>query len=172
MLPLHNNGTKIGMGSVQSCEPQLPASKAFLVVVWLSCLQTRPAHHHYPRPPCPRSPCLFLCAYLLNCFVQHSVGQHSVGSFWWLLRHRQVPTSRCRRGINLLPCSRIKAETLPLWSKTNPSSTIRHLSAAISGRPQLTFLLSMEIGFPVPSNPLSLVIHFVSACSAVRTSKW
>ena len=56
MLPLHNYGTKIAMDSGQSYAPQLPLSKAFLVVVWLSYLQTRPAHQRYPRPPCPRGP--------------------------------------------------------------------------------------------------------------------
>ena len=43
-LPLHNNGTKIEMDNGQSYAPQLPVSKAFLVVVWLSYLQTRPSH--------------------------------------------------------------------------------------------------------------------------------
>ena len=56
MLPLHNNGTQIGMDNDQSYAPQLPVSIAFLVVVWLSCLQTRPAHQRYPRPPCLQGP--------------------------------------------------------------------------------------------------------------------
>ena len=37
---LHNSGTKIGMGSDQSYEPQLHLPMASLVVVWLSYLQT------------------------------------------------------------------------------------------------------------------------------------
>ena len=41
--PLHNNSTKIGMGSDQSYEPQHHLSRASLVVVWLSYLQTPPA---------------------------------------------------------------------------------------------------------------------------------
>ena len=44
MLPLHNNGSEIGMDNDQSYAPQLPVSRAFLVVVWLSYLQTRPSH--------------------------------------------------------------------------------------------------------------------------------
>ena len=52
--PLHNNGTKIGMGNDQSYEPQLPASKASLVVVWLSYPQSPPAHLYCPRRPCRR----------------------------------------------------------------------------------------------------------------------
>ena len=51
-LTLHNNGTKIEMDYEQSYAPQLLVSKAFLVVVWLSYLQTRPSHQRYPRPPC------------------------------------------------------------------------------------------------------------------------
>ena len=50
-LPSHNNGTKIEMDNDQSCAPQLPVSKAFLAVVWLSYLQTRPAHQHHHHPP-------------------------------------------------------------------------------------------------------------------------
>ena len=52
MLPSHNNGAKIEMDSDQSYASQLPVSKAFLVVVWLSYLQTRPAHQRYHHPPC------------------------------------------------------------------------------------------------------------------------
>ena len=37
-LPLDNNGTKIEMDIDQSYAPQLPVSKAFLVVIWLSYL--------------------------------------------------------------------------------------------------------------------------------------
>ena len=55
-LPSHNNGTKIEMNNDQSYAPQLPVSKAFLVVVWLSYLQTRPSRQRYPRPPCLRGP--------------------------------------------------------------------------------------------------------------------
>ena len=55
-LPSHNNGTKIEMDNDQSCAPLLPVSKALLVVVWLSYLQTRPAHQRYPSPPCPGGP--------------------------------------------------------------------------------------------------------------------
>ena len=40
------------MDNDQSYAPQLPVSKAFLVVVWLSYLQTRPAHQRYHHPPC------------------------------------------------------------------------------------------------------------------------
>ena len=65
MMPLHNNGTKIGMDNDQSSVAQLPVSKAFLVVVWLSCLQTRPADQRYPRPPCPRGP------WPRDCFQYH-----------------------------------------------------------------------------------------------------
>ena len=67
--------------------------------------------------------CSSLCADFLNRFVQYSVG-----SLQWLQLHRQIPSARCRCELNLLPCSRIKTETLPLWSKTNPSTTICHLS--------------------------------------------
>ena len=56
MQPLHNNGTKIGMGDDLSYEPQLPVSKASLVVVWLSYLQTRPTQLQCPRRPCHRGP--------------------------------------------------------------------------------------------------------------------
>ena len=59
----------------------------------------------------------------LNCFVQHFVG--SFGCFWG---HRQVPSSKCQCEINILQCSGITTETLPLCSKTDPSSTISHLS--------------------------------------------
>ena len=145
-------------------------SKAFLVVVWLSYLQTRPAHQRYHRPPRLQGPrardcfqchllkfpvlradtrpperialhdshhaivsdrfevfgfcsCSPLCADHLNRFVHYFVG-----SLWWFQLHRQIPSARCRRELDLLPCSRIKTETLPLWSKTNPSTTICHLS--------------------------------------------
>ena len=69
MHPLHNNGTKIGMGSEQSYEPQLTVSKAYLLVVWLSYLQTRPAHLRCLRRPCHRGhrcsqDCLFGSAVL------------------------------------------------------------------------------------------------------------
>ena len=55
-LPLHDNGTKIEMDNDQSYAPQLPVSTAFLVVVWLSYLQTRPSHQRYPRLPCLQGP--------------------------------------------------------------------------------------------------------------------
>ena len=52
--PLHKNGTKIGMGSDRSCEPQLHLSMASLVVVWLSHLQTPPSYLRCPPRPCRR----------------------------------------------------------------------------------------------------------------------
>ena len=55
-LPSHNNGTKIDMDNDQSYAPQHLVSKAFLVVVWLSYLQTRRAHQRYHHPPCFQSP--------------------------------------------------------------------------------------------------------------------
>ena len=151
------------MDNDQSYAPQLPVSKAFLVVVWLSYLQTRPSHQRSPRPPCLQCPrardcfqcrllespvlqaetqrteritshdshqpirisdcsivsgycsCPFLCAALLNRFVQYFVA-----SLRWLQLHRQIPSTWCRRELDFLPCSRIKTETLPLWSKTKP----------------------------------------------------
>ena len=42
------------MGSDQSFEPQLQLSWASWVVVWLSYLQTPPAHLRHPRRPCRR----------------------------------------------------------------------------------------------------------------------
>ena len=200
----------------QSYAPQLPVSKAFLVVVWLSCLQTRPAHQRYPRPPCSRGPwprdcvqyhllkspvswaetrpperiashdshqpisvsdrsvvsgfysCPFLCADSLHRFVQRFVG-----SFWWLQLHRQIPSTRCRRELDLLPCSRIKTETVSLRSKTNPPTTSRHLGGRHQGSSAVDFpaldghWLSCSIW--CAQDPLSLVIHFASACSSVRT---
>ena len=166
MLPLHNDGTKIGMDNDKSYAPQLPVSKAFLVVVWLSYLQSRPSHQRCLHPPCLQGPrardcfqcyllkspvlraetrpperiashdshlpisvsdcsvvsgycsCPFLCADFLNRLVQYFVA-----SLWWLQLHRQIPSTRCRRELDLSPCSRIKTETLSLWSKANPSTT-------------------------------------------------
>ena len=186
-LPLHNNGTKIGMDSDQSYAPQLPVSKAFLVVVWLSHLQTRPTHQRYPRRPCHRvhkcsqdclfgSPvlraetrppekiashdshqpfgvndrsvasgfysCPFLCDDFLNRFVQYFVG-----SLWWLRSH---PPSV---GENSIFCPVLRSKLKPCLC--GPEQTHRPQSVisvtAIKGRRQLTFLLSMVIGFPVSS---------------------
>ena len=44
------------MDNDQSYAPQLPVSKAFLVVVWLTYIQNRPDHQHYHRPPCHQGP--------------------------------------------------------------------------------------------------------------------
>ena len=65
-LSSDNIGIKIEMKNDQSSAPQLPVSKAFLVVVWLSYLQTRPAHQRYHCPPCLQGPRLkivlsFIC---------------------------------------------------------------------------------------------------------------
>ena len=87
-----------------------------------------------------------------------------IGSSWWLQRHCHVPTTRCRREINLLPCSRIKVEFLPLWSKTDPSSTFGHLSdsrqrsSAVDSSTFNDHRLSCSI--QRAQHSLSLVIHF------------
>ena len=180
MRPLHNNGTKIGMGN-----DQIICASTSYVEGFLRCgpyLQTRPAHQRYHHPPCFQGPrardcfqcqllesrvlqavtrpperitshdshkpirvsdcsvifnycsCSPLCADLLNCFVHYFVG-----SLRWFRLHRQVPSARCRRELNLLPCSRVKTETLPLWSKTNPSTTICHLSDRHQGSSTVDF---------------------------------
>ena len=58
-LPSHNNGIEM-----INHNAQLHELKAFLVVVWLSYLQTRRAHQHYHHPPCfqgPRARDCFQC---------------------------------------------------------------------------------------------------------------
>ena len=53
-LPLHSNGTKIELDNDQSYAPQLPVSKASLVVVWLSylppCLQVSTGSRLFSTP--------------------------------------------------------------------------------------------------------------------------
>ena len=189
-LPSHNNSTKVEMVNGQLYAPQLPVSEAFLVVVWLSYLQTRPAHQRCPRPPCLQGPrardcfqchllespvlqadtrpperitshdshqpirvsdrsivsgycsCPFLCADLLNRFVQNFVA-----SLRWFQLHRQIPSTRCRRELDLLSCSRIKTETLPVWSKTNSSTTICHLCDRHQGSSTVDFSARWPLAF-------------------------
>ena len=112
-LPSHNNGTKIEMDNDQSYAAQLHVSKAFLVVVWLSYLQTRPAHQRYHHPPCfqgPRARDCFQCHLLESPVLQADTG----------------PSERITSHDS--PVLGSKTETLPLWSKTNPSTTMCHLS--------------------------------------------
>ena len=96
--------------------------------------------------------------------------QHFVGFLRWPQRHCQVPTTRCRREVHLLPCSWIKAETLPLWPKTNPSSRVFHLgdshqrSTTVDSSTFNDHRLSRCVQGAQDS--LSFVIHFVFACSA------
>ena len=174
-------------------------------MVWLSYLHTPQAHLHRPRRPCCRghrcsqdclwdSPVLragtrpseriasndfhqppgvsdrstvsgffigtLLRTNFLNCFVQHFVG-----------------SLRCQCETNILQCSGI---TTLKPCRCGPKQTHRPQSVisvtAITGRRQLTFLLSMTVGFPDLSkraqNSLSLIIHFVSTCNAVPASKY
>ena len=117
----------------------------------------------------------FIGAFLRTDFQNRFV-QHFVGSFRCFERHRQVPSSRCRCEIIVLPCSRIKTETLSLWSKTDPSSTISHLSDSHhqSSTIDLSTLNDNRLSWSIQSaqNSLSVIIHFVSTCSAVPTSKY
>ena len=183
-------------------------------MVWLSYLQTRPAHalssssvlsrpqmhfqdcfvdppvfragarppervasHDFSQPLCVSDcsivssycSCPFLCADLLDCLVQYCVAP-----LWWLQLHRQVPAAKCRREINLWLGFRIKAENLPLRSKTDhrPQSVIS--VTAFSGRLQLTLRLSMTVGLPDSSKVhkilFSWVIHYLclQCCTRIR----
>ena len=109
MLPLHNNGTKIGMDNDQSCASQLPRVEGFL-----------------------------------GC------------------------------GLALIP-SDSSSETLSLRSKTNPSATTRDLGDRHQGTSAVDFSALdghwLSCSIQGAQDPFSLVIHFVSACEAVRTSK-
>ena len=102
-----------------------------------------------------------LRADLLNRTVQYFVG-----SLWWLHLHRQIPTTRCRRELDLLPCSRIKTETLSLRPKTTPSTTIRHLGDRHQGSSAVDFSALdghwLSCSIQGAQDPVSLVIHFLS----------
>ena len=89
---------------------------------------------------------LFFALISLNHFVQYFVA-----SLRWLQRHRQIPSTKCQRKLDLLPVlgSKLKPCLRGPRQTHRPQSLIS--VTAIKGRRLLTFLLSMAIGFPVSS---------------------
>ena len=180
-LPINNNGTKKEMDNDQSYAPQLPVSKTFLVVVWLSYLQTRPSHQRYPRPPClqgPRARDSFQCHLLESLVLQAEtrpperitshdphkpirvsdcsvVSGHCSCPFLCVSggSHFIVRSHQPGVGVNSICCPVLGSKLKPCLC--GPKQTHRPQSVifvtAIKGRRQLTFLLSMAIGFPVSS---------------------
>ena len=166
------------MRNDQSYEPQHPVSQNCLFGSPVLRADNQPperiASHdfHQPLGVSDRSvvsgfySCPPLSTHLLNRFVHYFVG-----SLRWFQRHRQIPSARCRRELNLLPRSRIKTETLPLRSETDPSTTISHLRDSHLRSSAIDFSAVNDHWLSGAQDPLSLVIHFclgLQWCTHIR----